>query len=271
MDRIRSDGVELDFEIRGSGEPVLLIHGTSLADAFLPVMNIAELADRYQLVRYHRRGYAGSTQSERIVTIEQHSADARLLLDELYIEKAHIVGHDLGAVVALQLALDAPALVHTLVLGEPPLLMVPSWVDVAGSISPALDQYLAGDRAGAVRAFLELNAGPGYGDALEAVIPGAVESAIRDAGAFFENDMLALGSWEFEAAGGRIQQPILSILSEHPAGFFADGRRLLHELFPQTEDLDLFNAGHLLQIENPSSMASGLAWFFARHPMAAYS
>lgn len=269
MDRIRSDGIELDFEIRGSGEPVLFIHGTSLADSFLPLMEVPELTERYQLIRYHRRGYAASTRTERIITVEDHTADARMILNELYIGNAHIVGHDFGAIIALQLAIDAPAAAHSLALAEPPLLRVPNWTQALGGLSPALDQYLAGNRAGAVRAFLELSAGPGYGEKLEAGLPGAVAAAIRDADSFFENDMLALGSWEF-LPGAQITQPSLSILSEHPAPFFADGRGLLHEWLPQTEDLDVFNAGHLLQIENPAAMGAGLAWFFARHPMAAF-
>ena len=268
MDRIRSEGIELEFEIRGSGEPVLLIHGTSIADAFQPLMEVPELADRYQLVRYHRRGYASSSQSDELMSIEDHAADARLVLEELYIDKAHVVGHDLGGVIALQMAIDHPELVHTLTLAEPLLLMVPSWVAAVGGVSPALDLYLSGDKAAAVRSFLELSSGPDFQDALEAQIPGAVAGAIRDAAAFFENDFLALGSWEFESSAP-IPQPVLSILSERPVDFFADGRRLIHEWLPQTEDLDLFNSGHLLQIDNPVGMGTGLAWFFSRHPMPA--
>lgn len=266
MDRIRSEGVELDFEIRGSGEPVLLIHGTSIPDAFQPLMDVPELADRFQLVRYHRRGYASSSQSSQLMSIEDHAADARLVLQELYVDKAHVVGHDLGGVIALQLALDHPELVHTLTLAEPLLLMVPSWMAAVGGVSPALDLYLSGDKAAAVRSFLELSSGPDFQDALEARIPGAIDGAIRDAAAFFENDLLALGSWELET-GHPILQPVMYVLSERPTDFFADGRRLIHEWLPHTEDLDLFNAGHLMQIDNPAGMAAGLAWFFSRHPM----
>jgi len=267
MDHIRSEGVELDFEIKGSGEPVLLIHGTCIADAFQPLMDVPELADRFQLVRYHRRSYASSSQTSQLMSIADHAADARLVLEELYIDKAHVVGHDLGGVIALQLALDNPELVHSLTLAEPLLLMVPSWVAAVGGVSPALDLYLSGDKAAAVNSFLELSSGPDFLQALEARIPGAIAGAIRDAAAFFENDMLALGSWEFETSSPPTQ-PVLSILCERPADFFADGRRLIHEWLPQTEDLDLFNAGHLLQIDNPAGMGAGLSWFFSRHPMA---
>ncbi len=50
----------LECEAIGHGEAVLLIHGALVADAFLPLMREAALADRYRLIRYRRRGYGGS-------------------------------------------------------------------------------------------------------------------------------------------------------------------------------------------------------------------
>ena len=54
------NGVELEYEVAGSGEPVLLISAV-LADGFLPLLSEPALADRYQLIRYHKRGWVGST------------------------------------------------------------------------------------------------------------------------------------------------------------------------------------------------------------------
>ena len=54
------NGVELEYEVKGSGEPVLLISPV-LADGFLPFLSERALTDRYRLIRYHKRGWAGST------------------------------------------------------------------------------------------------------------------------------------------------------------------------------------------------------------------
>ena len=51
----------LEYEPHGEGEPVLLIHGSHVADSFLPLTREVVLADRYRLIRYHRRGFAGSS------------------------------------------------------------------------------------------------------------------------------------------------------------------------------------------------------------------
>ena len=51
--------------------------------------------------------------------MEAHAAHGARLMRHLGIERAHIVGHSSSAVIALQLALDCPSAVHTLVLMEP--------------------------------------------------------------------------------------------------------------------------------------------------------
>jgi hypothetical protein len=47
--------LELEYEALGAGEPMLLID-MLLADSFLPLLSQPSLADRYQLIRYHKRG-----------------------------------------------------------------------------------------------------------------------------------------------------------------------------------------------------------------------
>ena len=49
----------LEYEISGSGEPVLFIHGGAIRDGDLPLMTEPALAG-YMLIRYHRRGYGAS-------------------------------------------------------------------------------------------------------------------------------------------------------------------------------------------------------------------
>src|SRR5512134_3506956 len=111
------NSVELEYEVVGSGEPVLLISPV-LADGFLPLLSEPALADRYQLIRYHKRGWVGSTHTPPPVSIADHAA----LLRHLGVPRSHIAGHSSGAAVAAELALDQPETVHTLILLELSLL-----------------------------------------------------------------------------------------------------------------------------------------------------
>jgi len=60
--RMMLDGFSLEYEDSGSGDPVVFIHGLSIADAFLPLLGEPGLSRTYRCIAYHRRGYRDSTQ-----------------------------------------------------------------------------------------------------------------------------------------------------------------------------------------------------------------
>ena len=64
MQTAHVNGVELEYEVTGAGEPMLLVSPV-IADGFLPLVSEPALADRYQLIRYHKRGWVGSTLTPR--------------------------------------------------------------------------------------------------------------------------------------------------------------------------------------------------------------
>jgi pimeloyl-ACP methyl ester carboxylesterase len=138
------------------GETVVLIHGGMIADELAPVADEPILQDHYQLVRYHRRGYGASTGGHLAASIERDAADCRDLLAALGIQTAHVVGKSYGGAVALQVAADAPATVHTLALLEPGLLFVPSAAQFAETVTPIIQRYTSGDPAGAIADFMAL-------------------------------------------------------------------------------------------------------------------
>ena len=187
MQSANVNGIELEYEVIGAGEPVLLVSPV-IADGFLPLLAEPTLADRYQLIRYHKRGWVGSTHTPPPVSIADHAADAAALLDQLGLRPVHIAGHSSGAAVAAQLALDHPEYVHTLMLLEPSLISVPSLGAFFTQVEPALEAYASGDHADALAIFMSAVSGIEWtrGRALlEESIPGAVEQAIRDADTFF--------------------------------------------------------------------------------------
>jgi hypothetical protein len=54
MKQARLNGVELEYEVQGSGEPVLLIGTGPIADSFVPFFAEETLTSRYRLIRYHQ-------------------------------------------------------------------------------------------------------------------------------------------------------------------------------------------------------------------------
>ena len=201
MQRARVDGAELEFEITGTGEPVLLIHGALIAEAFAPLCAEPTLNSRYQLVRYHRRGYAGSSPVPAQFSIEQQAADSRALLRELGIERAHVVGHSGGGVIALQVALAYPEVVHSLVLLEPALLDVPSGPVIMEAIGPSVQFWQAGKKEEAVDSFLRVAIGQRYRGILDEMIPGGFAQSVADADSFFGVELPSIRGVAHDARG----------------------------------------------------------------------
>lgn len=270
MQNARVNGVELEFDVTGEGEPVLLISPV-LADGFVPLLSEPSLATRYRLITYHKRGWAGSTRSGPPASVADHAADAAALLAQLGIARAHVVGHSSGAAVAVQLALLQPAVVHSLALLELTLLSVPGAAAFLQKAAPAFDAYGAGRHERALALFMTAVSGLEWEacrTVLDRRIPGAVTAAIADAETFFGIELPALSAWTFGAAEARaLGQPVLSVLGAETGALWHEIAVLLRAWLPQLEDCTIEGAGHLLQIQNPTAVARGLADFFARHPM----
>ena len=271
LQRVDLDGVELEYEVTGvaGGEPVLLIHAGVFADWFLPLLSEPALAERYQLIHYHRIGYAGSARPAGPVSIADQAAHARKLLEHLGISRAHVVGHSSSANIGLQLALEQPDMVASLTLLEPARPDGPSaggWR--ATGVGPAIELFRAGDRAGAVDGFMRSVTAPDYRDVVERVLPGALAQAEADADTFFSVELPSLATWSFTSEdAGRINQPVLSVLGANSNSVFAERHEILLAWLPAAESFVLPNANHLLHVQNPADFTVALTDFLARHPL----
>lgn len=160
MKTIERDGCRLAYDVRGSGPPVLLIQGAGLhGDGWMP--QVDALAARYSCATFDNRGMGQSQPAGERLSIEQMSDDARAVMDALGWDAAHVVGHSMGGLIALDLALRAPARVRSLSLlctfsrgadvTKPTLWMI--WVGLRTRI---------GTRSQRRAAFLEMVMPPGF-------------------------------------------------------------------------------------------------------------
>jgi pimeloyl-ACP methyl ester carboxylesterase len=272
MKSVDVNGAILEYELVGSGEPLLLISPV-LADGFLPLVEEPALTDRYRLIRYHRRGWLGSTHSPPPVTIADHAADAAALLDDLGLARVHVAGHSSGAAVAAQLALDHPERVHTLILMELSLLSVPSGKAFLEQAGPAFEAYTSGDHAGALAMFMSGVSGLDWTACqalLEERVPGAVAHAIGDADTFFAIELPSLTTWAFDAEqAATIQQPVLSVLGTETQPLWLEVAAFLRSSLPHVEECAIGGIGHLLHIQRPEPVARAMADFLGRNSMFA--
>jgi pimeloyl-ACP methyl ester carboxylesterase len=272
MDRKALSGVELAYEIAGSGDPLVLIHAGVWADFFAPLAAEAVLVERFRVLRYHRPGYGESPALDGPVSISDHAAHCAALLDELELGPAHVVGHSSSAMMALQLALERPDAVASLSLldsARPAPASDRQAAFVREVALPTIERYQSGDRVGAVDFWMQGVCGPEYLAPLERALPGAVEQAMADADSFLGQELPAVMEWQFTADdAARVTQPALVVVGERSHPVFHERAQLLVEWLPNAEPFTLAGATHLLHVERPAEMGEALAGFTVRHPVA---
>ncbi|HUR84410.1 MAG TPA: alpha/beta hydrolase [Solirubrobacteraceae bacterium] len=163
MPEIEGAGVALHYEERGSGSPVLAIHGmasdsSSWSDA------LDALADAgARAIAFDRRGYARSGAPEPYVatTVQEQAQDATCVLDGLGAAPALLVAEGFGALVALELLVRRPDLVAGAALADVPLFaFVPAATEALAAQREMLEAALrAGGPAAALLAWLGEDAG----------------------------------------------------------------------------------------------------------------
>jgi 3-oxoadipate enol-lactonase len=269
--RVRIDGVELEYELMGAGEPVVLIHNGVGPDWYDPLTREPALTEGRCVLTYHRAGFGGSGPRPGPLSFAEDARHCRALMGALGIERGHLVGHSSSAMTALALALDDPGAVHSLALLEsarpaPQTALQATFVEEVAR--PALERYAAGDVGEALDIWLTGVCGPGYLPVLEAAVPDALESARGCADSFFGEELPAVMRWSFGPDDARrITQPALAVLGTRSQPTFRERRDLLLSWLPAAEPFDL-DATHLLCVENPRDMAAGLAAFFDRNPLS---
>ena len=96
------------YSVSGRGDAVVLVHGVGMArDIWQP--QVEQLARRFQVVSYDMLGHGGSDLPPEGVALAAYADQLRALLDHLEIERADVVGHSMGALVAIEFALAHPA------------------------------------------------------------------------------------------------------------------------------------------------------------------
>jgi pimeloyl-ACP methyl ester carboxylesterase len=269
MRRALVRGAELQFDFHGVGQPILLIHGTVLADAMFPLAQQSALTQRHLVIRHHRRGYGGSSRLEQPWSVEQHALDALKLLDHLGIGRVHVVGHSAGAAVALEMALDFPERIGALVLMELGVDAAPSAGLMQTQIAHAHEKYERGENAAAIDELLSALSGPDYRRIAETTLgPTPILTAVRDSDAIFLRELPALSMWGIsQTVASRLSPPTLIVTGASTPPVYKESHALLREWFSDTltESAVIAGAGHALHMTSPAQVATVTAQFLRRN------
>src|ERR1700730_9893211 len=110
------NGINMYYEVKGGGEPVVLLHG-----AFMTITNnwdgwIGQLSKTRKVIAVEMQGHGRTADIERDISSENLADDVAALLDHLKIPKADLIGYSMGGGVAMQCAIRHPDKVRKVVV-----------------------------------------------------------------------------------------------------------------------------------------------------------
>jgi len=194
MPFIHANGIEIYYEESGSGEPVVLVHG-SWSDHHNWALVAPELARNHRVVTYDRRGHSQTERPVDVRSRRQDEDDLGALIEQIDCVPAHLVGTSFGGATVLGLASRRPELVRSVSVHEPPLIslvaedesLAPLVQQTGASLVRVVSQLQKGDVEGGARRFMEEVAlGPGGWELLPESLR---ETAVANAPAFLGEAM----------------------------------------------------------------------------------
>jgi pimeloyl-ACP methyl ester carboxylesterase len=116
---VRANGVDYYYEIRGEGEPLLLLHGgLGTIDMFAPVMPV--LAENRRVIAVDLYGHGRTALTGRPVSLIDMGDDMAVVLKELGYGEVDVLGYSMGGGVAFRLAVQHPETVRRLAIASAP-------------------------------------------------------------------------------------------------------------------------------------------------------
>jgi pimeloyl-ACP methyl ester carboxylesterase len=116
---IQANGQTLYYEIHGDGDPLVLVMGIGYDSTLWTLHQVPALAQHFQVILLDNRDVGRSGKASRAYTISDMADDVAGLLDALAIQRAHLLGLSMGALIGQEFALRHPGRLKRLVLCGP--------------------------------------------------------------------------------------------------------------------------------------------------------
>jgi pimeloyl-ACP methyl ester carboxylesterase len=260
------NNVSLYYEIAGSGEPLMMVHG-SWGDHhnWAPVVPL--LSHAFRVVTFDRRGHSQSATTPGQGSFAEDADDLGALIEQLDLGPAHVVGNSGGAAIALRLAAKRPHLLRSLVVHEPPLLDLLKGRSEFERMLLAFDAHVAavvelleaGETRAAAERFVETVA---FGPGAWATLPEPVrDTFIRNAPTFLDecNDPEGL-TIDLKSLRAFDKPALVTRGTEGPP-FFKPVTELVAQALPLSMCHIFEGAGHVPHLSQPGTYAETVGQF----------
>lgn len=264
----RVNGVALYYELSGSGESLVLVHG-SWDDASSWRRVVPALSRSHRVLVYDRRGHTRSECSEGPGSLGEDAADLAALLETLALAPAHVAASSLGGTIALRLAGEQPALFRSLAVHEPPLFALLDQdpgsrtltEQARAGMAAVIERLEAGDDEAGARLFVDgLTFGPGSWAGMSAGLRGMF---VANAPTFLDEsrdpEQLRIDLSPLRA----FDRPVLLTHGSDSRPHLVKPLDYVAQALPRAQRLTFLGAGHVPHATHPEEYVSALTSFLS--------
>lgn len=261
--RIDVDGISFVCRIDGpEGAPWLTFSNSLNTNFSLWDGQVAQLADRYRILRYNARGHDGTTAPPGPYTLEDLAGDVVALWDRLGVTKSHFVGLSIGGMTGQALALGWPERIGAFVLAD-------TRADFTGEFAGFVPKLIARVEAEGLGPLVEEMPSRWFTPELMAARPDLVERArsliASNSVAGYVACAGAMTRLNYLDRLHEIDLATLLICGAQDIGTPASGMREMHQRIAGAQYVEIDPAGHLSNIENPEAFDAALIPFLDVH------
>ena len=271
---IPANGTTIHVQSGGHGPAVVLLHGFGESgDMWIPLAS--ELVKDHQVIVPDLRGLGLSAKPAGGFDKKTQAVDVAAVMDALGATKADVVAHDIGNMVAFQVAARYPQRVRKLVVIDAPIPGVGPWDEILKSPllwhfrfgGPDMERLVAGrERIYLDRFWNDFSATPAHFTesarqhyAALYAMPGAMHSGFAQFAAF---DQDAVDNRAFLGQGGRLKMPVLAIGGQKSFGPMM--ATVMRAAADDVTEGQVPDSGHWIMEENPRATTRMVTDFLAR-------
>ena len=263
MPKVSVNGIELYYEVQGTGDPLLLVAGFA-CDHTVWSLVVPQLAAHFRVIAFDNRGAGQSSSLEAVASIRQMAGDAAGLLDAIGLASAHIAGHSMGGMIAQELALAHPDKVQSL-----QLVSSCAQVDARGraiiEFWGALPRLVDTETMGRILLpWLHTNAFFAKPGAVEQLLDQYLSYPFPPSAETIQGQSLAISSFGSSSRLGELDCPTLVVVGEEDILFPIEFSRQLVQGIRGAELVVLKKTGHGLLIESPDAVARAMLDFLIK-------
>jgi pimeloyl-ACP methyl ester carboxylesterase len=275
IQEIQAPGARIHVRVAGKGPAVVLLHGYGeTGDMWEPLA--VELVRDHQVIVPDLRGLGVSSHPPGGYDKKTQAGDVAAVMDAFHVDKADVVAHDIGNMVAYSFAAQNPSRVTRLVVIDAPIPGIGPWDEILKNPllwhfrfgGPDMERLVKGrERIYLDRFWNEFSADPKNFDEASRVhyaklyaLPGAMHSGFEQFHAF---DQDAKDDQELLAKGGKLTMPVLAVGGEKSFG--TTMAAVMRFAASDVQGAVVPASGHWIMEENPKATVE-IVTAFLRQP-----